>query len=358
MNHSLAYFLFIKMYKNQLQTTIALYIEHELVLPDEHKRALHQLCLSFVNFLVRQQPHVKLHDNAIEYWVQIHRQTIENGYEQHFSHVLQYALKKVLQDTSHSNEALILHMNADIMAQSVRMLKRWQMNAFTSEETRFHPQLDMLSVDLIQLNGTEELPYLLVRIEEIFHFKRCIFYSYNPWQGEFSGVVGMEMDKIVRMRGKIALEPVFAMKKPVYLKTPAPYVQQVAIELFQLSSIIFIPVMHEEELFGWLSLDQMNEPFDCSMQQLKMYEQIGKRLAMYLSRKQLASKMNYHVELTEKERMVLYLAAEGFSNKEMAAHLFMSEYTVRDYMQQLLTKLQVKNRTQLITVAFRIGLLD
>ncbi|MEK4700024.1 response regulator transcription factor [Solibacillus sp. FSL R7-0668] len=166
------------------------------------------------------------------------------------------------------------------------------------------------------------------------------------------------MLKVQRMQGNIELEPVFALKKPIFLKEPAPYVQQVAIDLFELSSVIFIPIEYEQQLYGWISFDQMGETFECDNEKLFLLEQAGKRLGMYLARKQLRNQLNHRIQLSEKEYTILYLLAEGYKNKEIASVLFLSEYTVRDYVQRLMDKLQANNRTQIISTAFRMGLVE
>lgn len=51
--------------------------------------------------------------------------------------------------------------------------------------------------------------------------------------------------------------------------------------------------------------------------------------------------------LTEREQELIYLVAEGFNNKEIADKLFLSEGTVRNYLSQLLEKLNLRDRTQL-----------
>jgi DNA-binding NarL/FixJ family response regulator len=60
--------------------------------------------------------------------------------------------------------------------------------------------------------------------------------------------------------------------------------------------------------------------------------------------------------LTARERDVLRLIAEGKSNKEIGAALFLSVGTVKGYVSQLLPKLGVTDRTQAALFAARHGL--
>lgn len=52
-------------------------------------------------------------------------------------------------------------------------------------------------------------------------------------------------------------------------------------------------------------------------------------------------------EIGEKEQKVISLVAEGLSNKEIAKRLFLSEGTVRNYVSQILEKMDLRDRTQL-----------
>lgn len=52
-------------------------------------------------------------------------------------------------------------------------------------------------------------------------------------------------------------------------------------------------------------------------------------------------------DISEKEYEVIQLVAEGFSNKEIAQKLFLSEGTVRNYLSSILEKLELRDRTQL-----------
>ena len=63
-------------------------------------------------------------------------------------------------------------------------------------------------------------------------------------------------------------------------------------------------------------------------------------------------------ELTEREREVLTLLAQGNSNKEIAARLFLTEATVKGYVSTILGKLHVADRTQAALLAVRYGLVD
>lgn len=63
-------------------------------------------------------------------------------------------------------------------------------------------------------------------------------------------------------------------------------------------------------------------------------------------------------ELTEREREVLTLLAQGNSNKEIGAQLFLTEATVKGYVSTILGKLHVADRTQAALLAVRYGLVN
>ena len=52
-------------------------------------------------------------------------------------------------------------------------------------------------------------------------------------------------------------------------------------------------------------------------------------------------------DITEKEYQGIQLVSEGYSNKEIAERIFLSEGTVRNYLSQILEKLELRDRTQL-----------
>uniref|UniRef100_A0AAU2AGU6 Response regulator transcription factor n=1 Tax=Streptomyces sp. NBC_00093 TaxID=2975649 RepID=A0AAU2AGU6_9ACTN len=60
--------------------------------------------------------------------------------------------------------------------------------------------------------------------------------------------------------------------------------------------------------------------------------------------------------LTDREREVMALAAYGRSNAEIAEQLVLSPLTVRSHIQRAMTKLDARDRAQLVVIAYQSGL--
>jgi DNA-binding NarL/FixJ family response regulator len=60
--------------------------------------------------------------------------------------------------------------------------------------------------------------------------------------------------------------------------------------------------------------------------------------------------------LTDREREVMGLVAEGLSNDEIAERLFLSPMTAKTHVSRAMTKLAARDRAQLVVMAYEAGL--
>lgn len=84
-------------------------------------------------------------------------------------------------------------------------------------------------------------------------------------------------------------------------------------------------------------------------------------VGIYLNKKSLHKKqtLSYEIdskkieklEISKREYEVLQLISKGYSNKEIAEQLFLTESTIKTHVSNLLVKLNAKRRTQAIEIA-------
>jgi DNA-binding NarL/FixJ family response regulator len=83
---------------------------------------------------------------------------------------------------------------------------------------------------------------------------------------------------------------------------------------------------------------------------------IAKRLTHFFSAPRSSPSAQAFPELTEREREVLDLIAQGYSNREIAEQFVLSPRTVRNHISSIFSKLQVTDRARAIVLAREAGL--
>jgi DNA-binding NarL/FixJ family response regulator len=83
---------------------------------------------------------------------------------------------------------------------------------------------------------------------------------------------------------------------------------------------------------------------------------IAMRLMEYFATMRLATPSPVFPELSEREREILILIAQGYKNADIATSLVLSEKTIRNHVSNILSKLQVSDRTQASIRAREAGL--
>lgn len=92
--------------------------------------------------------------------------------------------------------------------------------------------------------------------------------------------------------------------------------------------------------------------------EVRVHPEITRRLMEQVSHQTTPARQTQVDEITDRERDVVRLVAQGRSNQEIAQELVISEKTVKTHISNILSKLHLQDRTQLAIYAIRTGLVD
>lgn len=285
--------LFIKIHHKQIEENTNIYLNLEPSITGADRKRAAILLDSFLRIMTHANIDELNNDDKYFFniWLQSHLSIIDRKSFNLFQLIFEKSLITfMIQQKSSRTNAVLMYV-LSLFTLLVELYYDCEganqtSNIATENQKIRHLQLDRLDKLLISSSGYQDLAHILKKCEEYFSYKRCVFYAYVPWSNQFYGVIGAELPKVQSMKGELTGEnTILSSKKPIYLRNPKNYVKEEHIQLFNLSSIIFIPILRQDQLFGWLTFDQLGEEFDCTKEELLLLEEVGKRLGLFLSRK-------------------------------------------------------------------------
>ncbi|MFV8829005.1 LuxR C-terminal-related transcriptional regulator [Alkalihalobacterium sp. APHAB7] len=192
-----------------------------------------------------------------------------------------------------------------------------------------------------------------------FRVNRAGIYTYSPLNYLGQGIILIEDDTIEPLnmiKGDVRDFP------PIYyaLSKKRPHQTNIGprnwpiqyIEQFQLTSLVIIPICYSGTVIGTALIDRFIDENEAT-------EEVIEALFQYfqLSAQWLYPHSSVRQKLSKREKEVLQKLSYGYSLKEMADFMGISEFTVRDYITSASRKLGTKHRTETVAVAMRNGLI-
>jgi NarL family two-component system response regulator LiaR len=90
----------------------------------------------------------------------------------------------------------------------------------------------------------------------------------------------------------------------------------------------------------------------------RLHPDIARKLMEQVAHQGAVKRSDVISDLTDREREVIRLVAKGQSNQTIAQELVISEKTVKTHISNILSKLDLQDRTQLAIFAIKNGLVD
>lgn len=153
--------------------------------------------------------------------------------------------------------------------------------------------------------------------------------------------------------------------QPIFIQNAQEEFPKRYVQKFQLGSLIIVPIYVpvEGKIIGGVILDQgpaKEFSVDRSLfpALIKFGQSSGELLSKFIEAELPKRNVTAAVTVAPREMEILKLLAEGASTAEAALKLYLSEYTVRDYISTLMKRLNARNRTEMVAKALRMKLIQ
>ena len=145
------------------------------------------------------------------------------------------------------------------------------------------------------------------------------------------------------------------------VKSSSPDVKVIALTSFTEDDKVFPAIQAGAScyLLKDVSPDDLVEAIRAAYQgEARLHPEIMQRLMEQVAQQASPKHETQLDEITDRERDVVRLVAQGRSNHEIAQELVISEKTVKTHVSNILSKLHLQDRTQLAIYAIKKGLVD
>ncbi|EKN68762.1 hypothetical protein BABA_11936 [Neobacillus bataviensis LMG 21833] len=214
-------------------------------------------------------------------------------------------------------------------------------------------------------------------------FERCALFKFTNEESVGVGLFGhhLNTEEIQAIAEKITNIPVLndslvklksqghEMKnfQPIFIPCAEHDLPEKYVRKFELTSLIIVPIYVPEEgkIIGGVVLDQGPGNLftaDTSLfpALMKFGQSSGELLSKFIEadiKKQELPERD-SITLSPREMEIIKLLADGASTAEAALKLYLSEFTVRDYISNIMKRLNAQNRTEVVVKAIRMGIID
>lgn len=214
-------------------------------------------------------------------------------------------------------------------------------------------------------------------------FERCALFKFTNKESVGVGLFGHHLDtnEIQAIAEKISNIPVLneslvklksqghEMKnfQPIYIPVAENALPGKYVEKFGLTSLMIVPIYVPEEgkIIGGVVLDKgpgKQFTVDTSLfpALMKFGQSSGELLSKFIGADIKKPKYTEadSISLSPREIEIIKLLAEGASTAEAALKLYLSEFTVRDYISNIMKRLNAQNRTEVAVKAIRLGIIQ
>ncbi|MEH7086482.1 response regulator transcription factor [Neobacillus drentensis] len=263
-----------------------------------------------------------------------------------------------------------------------------------SEVMLFHSEKDNYSIwkDAVILfnewiirsqNFRESIENICFGFGYFLPFKRCALFKFTNQESIGIGLFGHHFnnDEVQAIAEKITNIPVLSeslvklksqgheMKnfQPIYISSAENDLPERYVKKFDLGSLIIVPIYVPEEgkIIGGVILDQgqgIHFTVDTSLfpALMKFGQSSGELLTKFIKAdiKKQDLLTDDSISLSPREIEIIKLLADGASTAEAALKLYLSEFTVRDYISNIMKRLNAQNRTEVAVKAIRLGIID